>query len=86
MNKSIYIKKLVLDTNTDNFKNLNILTKTPNLKIIKKILDQLLCAQLEAFYKYGFLHNDIHKGNILFEVTDFKYIFHLSKSKYYKRI
>jgi hypothetical protein len=86
MNKSIYIKKLVLDTNTDNFKNLNILTKTPNLKIIKKILDQLLCAQLEAFYKYGFLHNDIHKGNILFEVTDFKYIFHLSKSKYYKPI
>lgn len=66
--------------------SINNLSKTPNLKIIRKILDQLLCAQLEAFYKYGFLHNDIHKANILFEENDFKYTFKLSKSKYYKPI
>jgi len=64
--------------------SINNLPKTNNLAPLKKILDQLLCAQLEAFYKYGFLHNDIHKGNILFEKNNFKYIFSLSK--FYKPI
>lgn len=61
-----------------------IVNETNILSPLKKILDQLLCAQLEAFYKYGFLHNDIHKGNILFEESVFKYSFSLSK--YYKPI
>ena len=64
--------------------SINNLPKTNNLSPLKKILDQLICAQLEAFYKYGFLHNDIHKGNILFEESVFKYSFSLSK--YYKPI
>jgi len=40
-----------------------------NLINIKPLLHQILLAQLNAFEKIGFLHNDIHLGNIL---LDFK--------------
>jgi hypothetical protein len=36
----------------------------------KNILAQLINAQLNFFYKYGFVHNDIHKGNILYEYSN----------------
>lgn len=36
----------------------------------KKILEQLLLAQLNAFYKYGFVHNDINLTNILFSISN----------------
>lgn len=38
----------------------------------KNILAQLFNAQLNVFYKYGFVHNDINKGNILFEYVNEK--------------
>jgi len=34
------------------------------------ILTQLYFAQLEAFYNYGIIHNDMHLSNILYEKTD----------------
>ncbi len=37
------------------------------IKDIKHILKQLLYCQLELFDNYGFLHNDIHLGNILLQ-------------------
>lgn len=92
INKEKVIVKVIINIlqNIPNFNssycvlNCNNLPKTNNLAPLRKILDQLLCGQLEAFYKYGFLHNDIHKGNILFEKNNFKYTFSLSK--YYKPI
>jgi len=41
-----------------------------NLETVKLILRYLLNMQYELYYKYGFIHNDIHLGNILIEKTD----------------
>jgi hypothetical protein len=57
--------------------SLNQYVNKLTIKDIKKILKQLLYCQLELFNKYGFLHNDIHLGNILLytsnEKTNIKY-------------
>jgi hypothetical protein len=34
------------------------------------ILKQLILSQINVFEKYGFLHNDLHLGNILTEITN----------------
>jgi len=54
--------------------------KKLNLNAIKPLLQQILFAQLNAFEKTGFLHNDVHLGNILFdfkqnEEVELKYSF-----------
>jgi hypothetical protein len=45
--------------------SLNKYKEQLDLKIVSSILSQLLLAQVNAYYKIGFLHNDIHLGNIL---------------------
>ena len=52
--------------------------------LLKPLLQQLLCAQLVAFKKYGFIHNDIHLGNILFDDKPFNYIYNLEPNNYKK--
>lgn len=37
----------------------------PNIKVFKKILKQLVYAQINLFRRHGITHNDIHPGNIL---------------------
>lgn len=44
-----------------------------NLETVKIILQYLLDIQFELFEKYGFVHNDIHLGNIIIEKCD-KYL------------
>lgn len=44
--------------------------KTCDLETVKLILKYLLNIQYELYYKYGFVHNDIHLGNILIEKAD----------------
>jgi hypothetical protein len=41
-----------------------------SLKELNKILRQLIYAQLEVFSLYGFVHNDVHLGNILLDYSD----------------
>ncbi len=52
----------------------------------KNILAQLINAQLNVFYKYGFVHNDIHNGNILYEYSNknTKYLYTVCKSPFGK--
>jgi thiamine kinase-like enzyme len=50
--------------------SLNRYEKKCNLETVKIILKYLLNMQYELYYKYGFIHNDIHLGNILIEKTD----------------
>ena len=40
---------------------------------VKHLLDQAISAQLLAFEKFGFVHNDIHLGNIIINKEDFEY-------------
>jgi len=50
--------------------SLNHYEKKCNLETVKIIIKYLLNMQYELYYKYGFIHNDIHLGNILIEKTD----------------
>jgi hypothetical protein len=47
--------------------------KKIDIKYVKSFLDQALSAQLLAFEKFGFLHNDIHRGNIIINKEDYEY-------------
>ena len=44
--------------------------KRMNLETVKLILHYLLNMQYELYYKYGFVHGDIHLGNIFIEKTE----------------
>jgi hypothetical protein len=50
--------------------SLNKYEKSFSLEIVTSILSQLMLAQLHAFYNFGFLHNDIHLGNILLSKSE----------------
>ena len=50
--------------------SLNTLINLLDLDKFTNILKQLILAQINAFFKYGFVHNDLHLGNILFETSD----------------
>lgn len=41
-----------------------------NLFEIEDLLKQILLCQLHIYSKIGFLHNDIHLGNILVKIID----------------
>lgn len=53
-----------------------------NLKKIKPILMQLLLSQLHAFDAVGFLHMDIHLGNILLKNKPVKLKYTINKKDY----
>ncbi len=54
------------------YKNGSITNLKNKLTIEKsrKILEQLILAQINVFYKYGFVHNDINLSNILFKIAE----------------
>ena len=60
--------------------SLNSYIGTFNKDNVEHIMKQLIYAQLNAFEKYGFLHMDIHLGNIMFNKQnkniELKYFFH----------
>jgi thiamine kinase-like enzyme len=44
-----------------------------NFFILKILIKQIFIALLDAFNKYGFLHNDVHFGNFLIKKTNKEY-------------
>lgn len=62
------------------------LDKKTEIDTIKLFLDQLISAQLLAFQHYGFVHGDIHKGNIIITKEDFSYKYEFDKKLFYKPI
>lgn len=62
----------------------NKLQKKLNIIEFKKILGQLINAQINVFYKFGFVHNDIHLGNILYDISikKIKLMYTICKSQY----
>lgn len=45
-----------------------------NIEQIISIINQVICANYIAYQKLGFLHNDLHLGNILIKPTSKQYI------------
>ncbi len=52
------------------------------LSDIESFLSQILLCQLNAFESIGFLHNDIHLGNILIKREPFNNIYSIDKQLY----
>lgn len=48
--------------------SLNQFPNNLNLQEIKKMLKQMIFCQLHIYNKIGFVHNDIHLGNILYKL------------------
>ena len=49
---------------------INNLENKLSIKETRKILEQLILAQLNGFYKYGFIHNEINLTNILYRISE----------------
>lgn len=68
---------------------INELLKSPiDLKYLRYFLDQAIGAQLNAFQKYGFVHNDIHINNFIIEnlLENYEYKFEFDHRIGYKKI
>ena len=52
--------------------SLNTLINSLDINKFTDILKQVILSQINVFYKYGIVHNDLHLGNILFETLDKK--------------
>lgn len=66
---------------------INELKDNISINELRYFLDQALSAQLMAFQKYGFLHNDIHIGNfIIIQKDNYIYNYDFDKRLEYKTI